>query len=51
MQTEQQIKQRLNYLKGYYDGISDGWSYEEDIKTKAKIEELERILNDTEAIS
>jgi hypothetical protein len=51
MQTEQQTKQRLDYLKGYYDGLNEFWSYEEDLNIKAKIEELERILNDTEAIS
>jgi hypothetical protein len=44
MQTEQQIKQRLDYLKGYYDGLNKFWSYEEDLKIKAKIEELEEIL-------
>lgn len=46
MQTEQQIKQRLDYLRGYYDGLNEHWIYEEDIETKAKIEELERILKD-----
>ena len=51
MQNEQQIKQRLDYLKGYYDGLNEFWSYEEDLKIKAKIEELERILNYTETVS
>jgi hypothetical protein len=44
MQTEQQIKQRLDYLKGYYDGLNEFWTYEEDLKIKAKIEELSFIL-------
>lgn len=40
-----EIKQRLEYLKGYYAGLSEQWTFEDDIMTKAKIEELERILN------
>ena len=44
MQTEQQIKQRLDYLKGYYDGLNKHWTWDEDVRIKAKIEELEEIL-------
>jgi hypothetical protein len=44
MQTEQQIKQRLNYLKGYYDGLNEHWTWDEDVRIKAKIEELNFIL-------
>lgn len=44
MQTEQQIKQRLDYLKGYYDGLNEHWIWDEDVRIKAKIEELEEIL-------
>ena len=44
MQTEQQIKQRLDYLKGYYDGLNEHWTWDEDVRIKAKIEELNFIL-------
>lgn len=44
MNFEEKIKQRLDYLKGYYDGLNEHWTYEEDLRIKAKIEELEEIL-------
>ena len=40
-----EIKQRLEYLKGYYAGLSEQWTYEEDLRIKAKIEELENITD------
>ena len=42
----EEIKKRLEYFKGYYAGLSEQWTYEEDLRIKAKIEELEDITKE-----